>query len=204
MGVLPPPVAPFGRSLAVGFGGIAVVLLVFAFSDLLAAATAAFGGRAPALSPPARCGRLRPRAHGPAARPRAAARRARGRRGRRPRVAADDRLRLRGPRAPREADRRARAHQGRDRRGEPHPGGAPALDAPRPRRRLGGFALPRGHGDRRRLFRLPPARGRAARPRVRRRGRARPHERHRDGDDEGRAPRAGPARRLARRASSRS
>jgi hypothetical protein len=44
MGVLPPPVAPFGRSLAVGFGGIGVVLLVFAFSDLLAAATAAFGG----------------------------------------------------------------------------------------------------------------------------------------------------------------
>ncbi len=44
MGVLPPPVAPFGRGLAVGFGGIAVVLLVFAFSDLLAASTAAFGG----------------------------------------------------------------------------------------------------------------------------------------------------------------
>ncbi|HVO50820.1 MAG TPA: SpoIIE family protein phosphatase [Thermoanaerobaculia bacterium] len=44
MGVLPPPVGPFGRSLAVGFGGIAVVLLVFAFSDLLAAATAAFAG----------------------------------------------------------------------------------------------------------------------------------------------------------------
>lgn len=44
MGVLPPPVGPFERSLMVGFGGIAVVLLVFAFSDLLAAATAAFGG----------------------------------------------------------------------------------------------------------------------------------------------------------------
>ncbi len=44
MGVLPTPVAPFGRSLAIGFGGIAVVLAVFAFSDLLAAATATFGG----------------------------------------------------------------------------------------------------------------------------------------------------------------
>ena len=33
-----------GAALVVGFGGIAVVLLVFARSDLLAAATAAFGG----------------------------------------------------------------------------------------------------------------------------------------------------------------
>jgi serine phosphatase RsbU (regulator of sigma subunit) len=44
MSILTPPVAPFGRALAVGFGGIAAVLLVFAWSDLLAAATAAFGG----------------------------------------------------------------------------------------------------------------------------------------------------------------
>jgi len=44
MGILSPPVGPFGRALAVGIGGIAVVLLVFAWSDLLAAATAAFGG----------------------------------------------------------------------------------------------------------------------------------------------------------------
>ncbi len=44
MGILAPPVGPFGRALTVGFGGIAVVLLVFASSDLLAAATAAFGG----------------------------------------------------------------------------------------------------------------------------------------------------------------
>ena len=44
MGILAPPVGPFGRALATGFGGIAAVLLVFAGSDLLAAATAAFGG----------------------------------------------------------------------------------------------------------------------------------------------------------------
>jgi sigma-B regulation protein RsbU (phosphoserine phosphatase) len=44
MGILSPPIGPFGRTLALGFGGIAVVLLVFAWSDLLAAATAAFGG----------------------------------------------------------------------------------------------------------------------------------------------------------------
>ena len=44
MGIVPPPVAPFGRALAVGFGGIVVVLLVFAWSDLLASATATFGG----------------------------------------------------------------------------------------------------------------------------------------------------------------
>jgi hypothetical protein len=44
MGIVPAPVAPFGRALALGFGGIAVVLLVFAASDLLAAATAIFGG----------------------------------------------------------------------------------------------------------------------------------------------------------------
>ena len=44
MGIVPPPVAPFERALAVGFGGIAVVLLVFAWSDLLAAATADVGG----------------------------------------------------------------------------------------------------------------------------------------------------------------
>jgi hypothetical protein len=44
MGILPSPVGPFGRALAAGFGGIAVVLLVFAGADLLAAATAAFGG----------------------------------------------------------------------------------------------------------------------------------------------------------------
>lgn len=44
MGILSPPVGPFGRALTVGFGGIAVVLLVFAGSDLLAAATAAFSG----------------------------------------------------------------------------------------------------------------------------------------------------------------
>ncbi|MFI5120470.1 MAG: PP2C family protein-serine/threonine phosphatase [Thermoanaerobaculia bacterium] len=44
MAVLSPPVGPFGHALAVGVGGIAVVLLVFAWSDLLAAATAAFGG----------------------------------------------------------------------------------------------------------------------------------------------------------------
>jgi serine phosphatase RsbU (regulator of sigma subunit) len=44
MGIVTPPVGPFGPSLALGFGGIVVVLLVFAFSDLLAAATAIFGG----------------------------------------------------------------------------------------------------------------------------------------------------------------
>ena len=44
MGIVPPPVAPFARALTVGFGGIAVVLLVFAWSDLLAAATAAYCG----------------------------------------------------------------------------------------------------------------------------------------------------------------
>jgi hypothetical protein len=44
MGILSPPVGPFGHALTVGFGGIGVVLLVFAWSDLLAAATAAFCG----------------------------------------------------------------------------------------------------------------------------------------------------------------
>jgi hypothetical protein len=44
MSIMSPPVAPLGRALAVGFGGIAVVLFVFAWSDLLAAATAAFAG----------------------------------------------------------------------------------------------------------------------------------------------------------------
>ncbi|HMA29460.1 MAG TPA: PP2C family protein-serine/threonine phosphatase [Thermoanaerobaculia bacterium] len=44
MGIVPPPVGPLGPALAVGFGGIAAVLLVFAASDLLGAATAAFGG----------------------------------------------------------------------------------------------------------------------------------------------------------------
>ncbi|HEY1435563.1 MAG TPA: PP2C family protein-serine/threonine phosphatase, partial [Thermoanaerobaculia bacterium] len=64
MGVVPPPVGPFWWSLAVGFGGIAVILLVFSGSDLLAAATAAFGGGlllnvlplVAALSGPARIG----------------------------------------------------------------------------------------------------------------------------------------------------
>jgi len=66
MGILAPPVGPFGRALVLGVGGIAVVLLVFAGSDLLAAATAAFGGGllvcllplALAVSGPARTGPL--------------------------------------------------------------------------------------------------------------------------------------------------
>jgi serine phosphatase RsbU (regulator of sigma subunit) len=44
MSIVSPPVSPLGPALAVGLGGIAVVLLVFAESDLLAATTAAFGG----------------------------------------------------------------------------------------------------------------------------------------------------------------
>jgi len=44
MGILPPPLSPFLTKFALGIGGIAAVLVVFAFSDLLAAATAVFGG----------------------------------------------------------------------------------------------------------------------------------------------------------------
>ncbi|HSB62523.1 MAG TPA: PP2C family protein-serine/threonine phosphatase [Thermoanaerobaculia bacterium] len=44
MGIVSPPVGPLGPALLVGFGGIAAVLLAFAGSDLLAAATTAFGG----------------------------------------------------------------------------------------------------------------------------------------------------------------
>ena len=44
MGIVPPPVSPFSGALALGVGGITVVLLVFGGSDLLAAATATFGG----------------------------------------------------------------------------------------------------------------------------------------------------------------
>ncbi|HEX7528055.1 MAG TPA: PP2C family protein-serine/threonine phosphatase, partial [Thermoanaerobaculia bacterium] len=44
MGIVPPPVGPFVPALALAFGGSAAVLLVFAASDLLAGATAAFGG----------------------------------------------------------------------------------------------------------------------------------------------------------------
>ncbi|HEX7616212.1 MAG TPA: PP2C family protein-serine/threonine phosphatase [Thermoanaerobaculia bacterium] len=44
MGILPPPLAPFLTKFALGIGGIAAVLVVFAFSDLLTAATAVLGG----------------------------------------------------------------------------------------------------------------------------------------------------------------